>query len=580
MDSIFITSGSKENCQNWEKFQTPLGLRGNKFRFIILALGTTGSGKTDAIKYAKQYATLINPAAVRDNQFDDAAGNKKKWIDIEVSHDHYYTNNDYYKNCINKVLSEHHDNENDGDDIINNTEAQASIHTCYKKYRTGKPEVPNQKITRRAYGFSNPKKRTIFSKPTQAILRSDDDDQRKAKWKTSPLGQTLQDHELDKFVDPQYATNKRPEEIFNADIVVYKKLTQAVKAGRNIVYESTGESFDTIKEIIKLASNACSYSGYNYIIMGVVNIIDKKSNIERIQNRFKSDLKKYKEGIVKEEEEEDEVKEGIVKERIQNPAPKLGHSLPSQAAAQQDKIKQNIIQLIEHCTCKTKKVWQLKENIGNDDSNDGEEEGDDGDEEDDNDDDEENKMFTKKNVTTYQNYGDCDGVGIDLLMLFDQQNVDLRGKEGSKENVYPSAIIPLSTRSRYLLPLTRTGEGALVFSANEKKKAQRLLGDICTTEYQSDSAPEKEEEMMKKAAKTTDQLKAEADRIEYRKKLRTKIRGARQGGKKTHKRSKKRTKRKTHKKKKTRKARKKKTRKAKKKKRKKRKRQTRHKKYH
>ena len=53
MDSIFITSGNKENCQNWEKFQTPLGLRGNKFRFIILALGTTGSGKTDAIKYGK-----------------------------------------------------------------------------------------------------------------------------------------------------------------------------------------------------------------------------------------------------------------------------------------------------------------------------------------------------------------------------------------------------------------------------------------------------------------------------------------------------------------------------------------------
>ena len=109
------------------------------------------------------------------------------------------------------------------------------------------------------------------------------------------LVKPLHDHELDKFVDTFYATNKRPEEVFNADIVVYKKLTQAVNNGRNIVYESTGVSFDTIKEIIKLANNACSSNRYNYIILGVVNIIDNKSNLERIQTRFKSDLEKFKE---------------------------------------------------------------------------------------------------------------------------------------------------------------------------------------------------------------------------------------------------------------------------------------------
>ena len=510
MDNVFITSGSKEKCQNWEKFQHRLGLRDRekKFRFIILALGTTGSGKTDAIKYAKRYATLINPAAVRDNQFVDAAGNNKRWIDIEVSHDHYYTNNNGYKVCINGVLSEHHDNENDGDDIIDNLEAQNSIHDCYQQFRTGNPQTADQKATRRAYGFSNPKKRKNFSKPTQAILQEDNPVQRKAKWKTSPLGQTLQDHELNLFLATRSPINKRPEEVFNADIVVYKKLTQAVNNGRNIVYESTGESFDTIKEIIRLASNACSSSRYNYIIMGVVNIIDKKSNIERIQTRFKSDLEKFKEG------------QG-------NPAPQFPSTLHSEDVIeeQQNKLKKNIIQLIEHCTCKTKKIWQAKQDIGTTTN--------------------ESDIFAEKAVTTYQKYGDCDGVGIDLLMLFDQQNVDLREQKEEKENVYPSAIIPLSTRSQYLLPLTRTGEGALVFSANEKKKARALLGDICTTIPQPDSAREKE--MMKKAAKTTDQLKTEADRIEYRKKLRVKILQKRQGGKKTHKRRKKRTKRKTRK---------------------------------
>ena len=515
MDNIFITTGSKEKCQNWEKFQTPLGLRGNKFRFIILALGTTGSGKTDAIKYAKQYATLINPATVRDNQFDDTNGTKKKWIDFEVSHDHYYTNNDAYKNCIDGVLSEHHDNENDGDDIINNQETRKLIRDCYQEFRTGNLHTPNQKITRRAYGFGATKKRTNYTKPTQAIRRGDDADERKRKWATSSLGQTLHVHELDKFVDTRYATNKRPEEVFNADIVVYKKLTQAVKDGRNIVYESTGVSFDTIKEIIKLANNACSSSRYNYIIMGAVNIIDKKSNIERIQTRFKSDLKKFKENP------------------NENPAPQSPSTLHSEDEIEehQNQIKQNIRQLIEYCTCKTKTIWQAKQDIGKTTN--------------------ESDIFAENAVTVYKNYGDCGGVGIDLLMLFDQQNVDLRDKkEGSKENVYPSAIIPLSTRSQYLLPLTRTGEGALVFSANEKKKARALLGDICIAGPQPTSTSGKEQEnMMKKAAKTKDQLKAEADRIEYRKKLRDKIRQKRQGGKKTHKkRRKKRTKRKTHKK--------------------------------
>jgi len=65
MDSIFITSGNKENCQNWEKFQTPLGLRGNKFRFIILALGTTGSGKTDAPLFV--IINLMMPLVTRKN---------------------------------------------------------------------------------------------------------------------------------------------------------------------------------------------------------------------------------------------------------------------------------------------------------------------------------------------------------------------------------------------------------------------------------------------------------------------------------------------------------------------------------
>ena len=57
MSNIFINSGgqTKINCQDWNKFQTKVGLRGENFRFIILALGNIGSGKTDKKKNSYDY---------------------------------------------------------------------------------------------------------------------------------------------------------------------------------------------------------------------------------------------------------------------------------------------------------------------------------------------------------------------------------------------------------------------------------------------------------------------------------------------------------------------------------------------
>jgi hypothetical protein len=87
-----------------------------------------------------------------------------------------------------------------------------------------------------------------------------------------------------------------------------------------------------------------------------------------------------------------------------------------------------------------------------------------------------------------------------------------------------------------------------VFSANEKKKARALLGDICAKVHQPLSLGAKEQEyMLTNASKKPDQLQAAAVRLEYRKKLRTKIRKTGRGGKKTRKRRKNRTKRKTRK---------------------------------
>jgi len=490
MDNVFINS-NKKNCVDWDKFQTKVGLRGEKFRFIILALGTTGSGKTDTIKFAKRYASSINSDVIRANQFTNG-GSTKSWIDIEVSHDNIIVNNQHYKECVNGVLNQHHNVDN-GEDIIANPTAINDMQNCYHKYKTGKLDVAGQS-TRRAYGFSNPHKRTAYIKPPVAIKRTDTDITAKKKWGASPLGKTLQAHELDRFVDPQAPLNIRPQEVFNADIVVYKTLTKAIKDGKNIVYESTGKSFNTIKEIIKLANNSCSSNKYNYIVMCTVNIIDKEGNQERIKSRFKQDLGKYQENNM-------------------NSAPRIPASVSSLDILENDQniLKGNIVKLIELCTCEKKKKWQE----GMDKS-----EGD--------------VQFVEKEVHTQKKYGQCGGVGIDLLMLFDQQHIDLR-KTNTTD--HPSAIIPLSIRAKYLVPLTRTGEGSLTFNANEKKKTQLLLGEICSGTYQSRENPYTEEEKIQfrqQATQNKDQLKIELDRQEYRKKLRKKVRTLKnkRGGKK------------------------------------------------
>ena len=527
MSNIFINSGGQTriNCQDWNKFQTKVGLRGENFRFIILALGNIGSGKTDAIKFAKQYASLINPSVIRDNKFTSADNTTKSWVDIEVSYDNVIINNQNYKDCINGILEKHHDSENDGEDIINNSETINNMGNCYSKYRTGQT-IANQATIRRAYGFSNTSQRGRYSKPPQAIKRRDDATERKRKWGESIIGKTLHEHELDKFVEPGAPLNQRPQEVFNADIVVYKKLTQSVKDGRNIVYEATGKSFDTIKQIIKLASNSCSINRYNYIIMCIVNIIDKEDNQERVKARFKTALGRYKDNKA-------------------NPAPRLPLQTLDAIDADQNILKKNIIELIEQCTCEKKEKWQEKMEM---DAKTGKMVG--------------TGDFVTKNVKVQKKYGQCSGVGIDLLMLFDQQYIDLR--KVSKD-VYPSAIIPLSTRAVYLLPLTRTGEGTITFNANEKKKTELLLGKICagTTQLPEEIGdPEEnkqeEEQLRIQATQKKDQLKIEADRIEYRKKLRQKVREKRanRGGKKTRRKKRRKKRRKTRRKRKRRKTRK------------------------
>jgi len=397
MSTIFtIPKGdrSKINCQ-WGKVNK------SKYRFIILALGNTGSGKTGTINYMKRYAKMLNPQNIRSakNKFGNA------WLN--VSHDEIVTQNPNYKACVDKAIVKW---RADGTDPLSGTKEMGD---CYNMFRRGK----NATEIRRDYGFGSDKKRSALSKVK--MLQGLSPEERRVKLRDNKFTETMHDHEFDKYITPNLPKHARPESVFNADIVVYRGLVKAINEGRNIIYESTGKSFNTIKRIIEKASNSCAQGKFNYIILCSVNIIGSEKNERNIVERFTHTLVKYTEDKT-------------------NPAPRLPPV--DNLSADQQLIIGNVAQLIHDCTCVT--------NLA---------------------------MRRGSNETVIAKYGQCEGVGIDLLMLFNAEKADWRKVV---EGIYPT-IIPLSIRSQYLTPLSRPG-AKIAFGAKEINDSQTLLGiTIC-----------------------------------------------------------------------------------------------------
>ncbi len=108
------TTSAILRCTSWGPFQTythkPVSaddvdysnttLRGGNFRFLLLILGPTGSGKTAITKYLKRYAALINNVGVRDGA---------PWVVDSVSYDHIIQRDPDYRNDFNQIMQQARD---------------------------------------------------------------------------------------------------------------------------------------------------------------------------------------------------------------------------------------------------------------------------------------------------------------------------------------------------------------------------------------------------------------------------------------------------------------------------------------
>jgi len=220
------------------------------------------------------------------------------------------------------------------------------------------------------------------------------------------------------------STLHNPGENSASSIQVYGNLRKNIKAGNNIIYEATGEGWGTLKKIFEtvvLTTNNCAK--YKYIVLASMNLIDVASNGQRIISRFVEQKKKY-----------DEWRHGNVGN--QPPIPRLPHYDDASVRGRNRstyKMIQNIVQL---CT------------------------------------------YDMKGLPVP--LGQCDGVGIDLLFIFDNRGDrvydDAQTLATPAQRKTPIFIIPLSTRSRWI---TRMRQGQpLEFSPSERTKFDNLISSF------------------------------------------------------------------------------------------------------
>ena len=392
------TTSAILRCTNWGAFHTythkpgddddvdysNTTLRGGNFRFLLLILGPTGSGKTAITKYLKRYAALINNVGVRDGD---------PWVVDSVSYDHIIQREaPAYRHDFNQIMQQARDarlapeapppsgapravrqqqlgallhRPTVSEAIYNNPDHVQNLYTAYQRARIG--ELPpgvggDGRISRNKY---------ISQRRRVGFIANESRKNKIRKKKTRVGASTMQ----------------------KADQIVYSNLRNSIRDGKNIIFESTGKSLRTPKKIfdtLVTATNTCQT--FRYIVLAAVNFINADVNRNRIIQRFKAQMRLY------------------IQDRATALVPRLPNPAPATIAANNAAIYQNITDLIALCNPPPKTV------------------------------------------------GQCPGVGIDLLFIFDQNNHDWTvGDENVgrvAQEIYPIAVIPLSKRSVYITKYT------------------------------------------------------------------------------------------------------------------------------
>jgi hypothetical protein len=424
-----------ENCSEWSGFVDKKNfdispLRGGNFRFLIISMGPKGSGKSGTTEATKRYASLINNNAVR---------NGKPWVEENVNYDHLIMHNVDYKSGIKKLVPSFE--EDTVQKVGKNPEQIKNIEALYNQVRNDNA-TPIQKKQRKSYGFG--------SKKRKAALRR--------------LGIT-----------------DNMGNLKTVDIQIYGNLRKAIVNGKNIVYETTGANWDTLRKIfetIVFTTNTCQK--FKYIILGSLNIIDSQSLQKRILGRSRNSLKQ------------------MVTFPTTAPAARFPKSDLENINKCREKIYNNIKHLINMCTTTDEGASET---------------------------------------------GTCQGVGVDILLIYDQGRVDLRKQENPSEdkikmNWSPDVVVPLSVRSKYITKYTQNK--SITFSPTSREKLGQLF------EGKRNEVPDTQIE---------DLFKTRLHKMKLRRQMKTALeRTTRKGGrrpksirktKKTRRRRKKKTRKKT-----------------------------------
>ena len=197
-------------------------------------------------------------------------------------------------------------------------------------------------------------------------------------------------------------------------IKVYNNLRDNIEAGRNIIYEATGEGWDTIRKIFQTlvyATNNCKK--FKYIVLASINLINTPLTRKRIIQRFKADKKAYDE------------------RGRQMPVPRIPY------------IQHDVIQQ------RNQAIYSQMQKLVN--------------------------LCMRKEGGESDKIGQCVGVGIDLLFVFDnrgkyvEEETAALGTRGQVKR--PLFIIPLSRRSKWLTPQ----DHHLEFSNRNRQKFNDLM---------------------------------------------------------------------------------------------------------
>jgi hypothetical protein len=444
-------------------------------------MGNLGSGKSDAIVNAKDFCKLINSRSAREDwkifdrdkeiQNTESYRNvytkfKKKYLKPKENEEGEVTN-------LNTLLTKKSGLTREDDVTFHKAvKVLEDEYNCvrfgYKYPELEKPkeneedEVANLKIKRRKlaseqalrYGFGSNKTKKKMIK----LLNADPEQEPEQEQKQEPEQEKVQKQEkrfaianalgllkvcslnlktdIGKegfdFLSNEEGIPKTIEEVAQSKIPIelktYLDISKAIENGENIVYESTGRSFDRIKEVLKNIAKSCAGTDekFFYIGIGLVNIIDPQENRKRLIKRFVEGAQNF-------------ANQGL---------PPLGTRIDiDKIARDQELIKTNIVKLINDCTCPEYNAENLK-NYPQD------------------------KEERKKRV------GNCTNIGLDYIMVYDQKYCKLQSQTPGTASV----IVPISNRSNSIIKFTQ--KKPVYFSKKNQNLLQCIFGhghDICTT---------------------------------------------------------------------------------------------------